>query len=234
MLKLYGFARVNKVARGNTRDLRVLWALEEIGLPYEIVGMDHPNHDLDSPAYRALNPFGQIPVIDDDGVVVTESGAILLYLARKSGKLMPRDLAGEAQVLRWSFTALTTIEVPVLSLWFVNLSGGKGTKPSEALHGWAEMRLKQLDGWLDRSPVHRDRRLHRRRHPHDPCAGRWNPSGDAEAVPEPPRVPRALHRTPGVEEDARRVLRASRSRLTVATSEPREHSAGAGVAGVVT
>jgi glutathione S-transferase len=128
--------------------LRVLWALEEIGLPYEIVGMDHPNHDLDSPAYRALNPFGQIPVIDDDGVVVSESGAILLYLARKSGKLMPHDLAGEAQVLRWSFTALTTIELPVLSLWFVDLSGGKGSKPSEALHDWAEMRLKQLDGWL--------------------------------------------------------------------------------------
>ena len=148
MLKLYGFARVNQGARGNTRDLRVLWALEEIGLPYEIIGMDHPNHDLDSPAYRALNPFGQIPVIDDDGVVVSESGAILLYLARKSGKLMPHDLAGEAQVLRWSFTALTTIEVPVLSLWFVNLTGGKGSKPSEALHAWAEMRLKQLDGWL--------------------------------------------------------------------------------------
>jgi glutathione S-transferase len=117
-------------------------------LPYEIVGMDHPNHDLDSPEYRALNPFGQIPVIDDDGVVVSESGAILLYLARKSGKLMPNELAGEAQVLRWCFTALTTIELPVLSQWFVNLSGGKGSKPSEALQGWAEMRLKQLDGWL--------------------------------------------------------------------------------------
>jgi glutathione S-transferase len=148
MLKLYGFARVNRGARGNTRDLRVLWTLEEIGLPYEIVGMDHPNHDLDSAAFRALNPFGQIPVIDDDGVVVSESGAILLYLARKSGKLIPHDLAGEAQVLRWSITALTTIEVPVLSLWFVNLSGGKGSKPSEALHDWAEMRLKELDGWL--------------------------------------------------------------------------------------
>jgi glutathione S-transferase len=148
MLKIYGFARVNKAARGNTRDLRVLWALEEMGLPYEIVGMDHPNHDLDSPSYRALNPFGQIPVIDDDGVVVTESGAILLYLARKNGKLLPHDLAGEAQVLRWSVAALNTIEVPVLSLWFVNLNGGKGTKPSEALHDWADKRLKQLDGWL--------------------------------------------------------------------------------------
>ena len=148
MLKVYGFARVNKMARGNTRDLRVLWALEEMGLPYEIVGLDHPNHDLDSPSYRALNPFGQIPAIDDDGVVVTESGAILLYLARKSGKLMPRDLAGEAQVLRWSVAALNTIEVPVLTLWFVNISGGKGSKSSEALHSWAELRLQQLDGWL--------------------------------------------------------------------------------------
>ena len=137
------------MARGNTRDLRVLWTLEEIGLPYEIVGIDHPNHGLDSPAYRALNPFGQIPMIDDDGVVVTESGAILLYLARKSGKLIPHDLAGEAQVLRWCFTALTTIEVPVLSLWFVNLCGGKGSKPSDALQSWAEMRLKELEGWLE-------------------------------------------------------------------------------------
>src|SRR6476659_10429675 len=148
MLKVYGFSRVNKFARGNTRDLRVLWALEEMGLPYEIVGMDHPNHDLDREEFRAKNPFGQIPVIDDDGVVVTESGAILLYLARKSGKLMPRDLAGEAQVLRWSIAALNTIEPPVLTMWFVNLSGGKGTKPSEALQAWAEMRLAQLDGWL--------------------------------------------------------------------------------------
>jgi glutathione S-transferase len=148
MLKVYGFSRVNKFAHGNTRDLRVLWALEEMGLPYEIVGMDHPAHDLDSPAFRAMNPFGQLPVIDDDGVIVTESGAILLYLARKSGKLIPRDLAGEAQVLRWSIAALTTIEVPVLSLWFVNISGGKGSKPSERLHQWAEMRLGQLDGWL--------------------------------------------------------------------------------------
>ena len=148
MLKVYGFSRVNEFARGNTRDLRVLWALEEMDLPYEIVGMDHPNHDLDSDELRAKNPFGQIPVIDDDGVVVTESGAILLYLARKSGKLMPNDLAGEAQVLRWSIAALSSIEVPVLTTWFVGMSGGKGTKPHSALEQWADMRLKQLEGWL--------------------------------------------------------------------------------------
>jgi glutathione S-transferase len=150
MLKIYGFARVNKGAHGKTRDLRVLWALEEMGLPYEIVGLDHPNHDLDSPSYRAINPFGQIPAIDDDGVVVTETGAILLYLGRKTGKLFPRDLAGEAQVLRWTMAALSSIEPPMLSLWFVNLFGGKGSKPSDALQDWSNMRLKQLDGWLEK------------------------------------------------------------------------------------
>jgi glutathione S-transferase len=148
MLQVHGFARVNSIARGNTRDLRVLWALEEMGLPYEIVGMDHPNHDLDRPEFRAKNPFAQLPVIDDDGVVVTESGAILLYLARKSGKLMPRDLAGEAQVLRWSFAALNSVEVPLLTAWFVGMGGGKGTKPHDALMGWGAKRMKQLDGWL--------------------------------------------------------------------------------------
>ncbi len=148
MLKVYGFSRVNKLAHGNTRDLRVLWALEEMGLPYEVVGVDHPSHDLDSAEFRAKNLFGQIPVIDDDGVVVTESGAILLYLARKSGKLMPRDLAGEAQVLRWSFAALSTIEVPLLTSWFVDLNDDEGTKPSDALKKWAQMRLEQLDSWL--------------------------------------------------------------------------------------
>lgn len=157
MLKVYGFGRVNTFAHGNTRDLRVLWALEEMGMPYEIVGMDHPRHDLERDDFRAKNPFGQIPVIDDDGVVVTESGAILLYLARKSGTLMPRDLAGEAQVLRWSVAALNSVEVPVLTMWFVGISGGKGTKPHDALRQWAEMRLGQLDGWLaDRAFVATD------------------------------------------------------------------------------
>lgn len=148
MLRVFGFAKVNAVARGHTRDLRVLWALEEIGMPYEIVGLDHPNHDLDAPAYRAVNPFGQIPAIDDDGVLVTESGAIVLYLGRKSGTLVPRDLAGEAQVLRWSIAALNTVEMPLLAGWFTDISGGKGTKPSDAFRGWAIMRLGQLDGWL--------------------------------------------------------------------------------------
>ena len=77
MIKLYGFSKVNAGARGHTRDLRVLWALEEMQLPFDIVGMDHPAHDLNTDAYRRLSPFEQIPVIDDEGVVLSESAAIL-------------------------------------------------------------------------------------------------------------------------------------------------------------
>ena len=68
MLKLYGFSKVNAVARGHTRDLRVLWALEEMQLPFELAGMDHPAHDLNTEAYRRLSPFEQIPSIDDDSL----------------------------------------------------------------------------------------------------------------------------------------------------------------------
>jgi glutathione S-transferase len=157
MLQVYGFSRVNRMAHGNTRDLRVLWALEEMGLPYEIVGLDHPAHALDSPAFRAMNPFGQLPVIDDDGIVVTESGAILVYLARKSGRLIPSDPAGEAQVLRWCFAALDSVELPVLASWFIEINGGRGSRPGEAMRGWATMRIGQLDTWLaDRTFVATD------------------------------------------------------------------------------
>ena len=94
MLKLYGFSKVNAMARGHTRDLRVLWALEEMQLPFELVGLDHPARELSTEAYRRLSPFEQIPSIDDDGVVLSESAAILLYLAKKSGRLIPGDRDG--------------------------------------------------------------------------------------------------------------------------------------------
>ena len=72
-------------------------------LPFELVGMDHPAHDLNTEAYRRLSPFEQIPAIDDDGLVLSESAAIVVYLAKKSGRLIPGDRArrgaGDALVL---------------------------------------------------------------------------------------------------------------------------------------
>ena len=149
MLKLYGFSRVNKVARGNTRDLRVLWALEEMGMPFEIAGIDHPAHELETDAYRAMNPFAQIPVIDDDGVILSESAAILIYLARKAGKLIPRDAVGEAQVVRWCIAAVNTVEVPLLALQVMNFVKSDDGKPQKAMmREWGKRHLAGLESWL--------------------------------------------------------------------------------------
>lgn len=149
MLKLYGFSKVNAAARGHTRDLRVLWALEEMQLPFEIAGMDHPAHDLNTEAYRRLSPFEQIPSIDDDGLRLSESAAIVLYLAKKSGRLIPGDRAGEAQVMRWCFAAMNSVEMPLLSLLVLDWSAdGSCGKHREFLVGWANRMLGNLDRWL--------------------------------------------------------------------------------------
>ncbi|MGO4220251.1 glutathione S-transferase family protein [Lysobacter sp. TAF61] len=149
MLKVYGFSKVNAGARGFTRDLRVLWALEEMQLPFELAGMDHPAHDLNTEEYRRLSPFEQIPSIYDDGLAMSESAAIVFYLAKKSGRLIPSDRAGEAQVMRWCFAAMNTVEPPLLSLLVLDWSadGGCG-KHREFLVGWSDRMLNNLQRWL--------------------------------------------------------------------------------------
>ncbi len=95
------FRRSTPARAAISRDLRVLWALEEMRLPFELAGLDRPAHDLNTEAYRRLSPFEQIPSIDDDGLVLSESAAILVYRAKKTGRLISGDRAGEAQVVRW-------------------------------------------------------------------------------------------------------------------------------------
>ncbi|RZL67740.1 MAG: glutathione S-transferase family protein [Variovorax sp.] len=150
MFKIYGFSKVNSMAYGHTRDLRALWALEEAGLPYEIVGMDHPAGDLDTPSYGQCSPFHQIPALDDDGLMLSESAAIVLYVSRKSGKLIPGDAAGEAQVMRWCFAAMNTVETPLMAL-VVNdwNSDDKSSKHRKFLLAWTERALGNLARWLE-------------------------------------------------------------------------------------
>jgi glutathione S-transferase len=149
MLRLYGFSKVNAMARGRTRDLRVLWALEELQLPFEIAGMDHPAHDLNTEAYRRLSPFEQIPSIDDDGLLLSESAAIVIYLAKKSGRLMPADRDGEAQVTRWCFAAVNSVESPLLGLMVLDWTAdGSCGKHREFLVGWAHRVLANLARWF--------------------------------------------------------------------------------------
>jgi glutathione S-transferase len=96
MLKLYGFSKVNAVARGHTRDLRVLWALEEMQLPFELAGMDHPAHDLNTEAYRRLSPFEQIYDLMKWGPTSAScSPARFVWVRSAGGKATLAGLAAE-------------------------------------------------------------------------------------------------------------------------------------------
>lgn len=106
MLKIYGIPR--------SRTMRCLWMLEELGIQYENVPV-HYVGDAQKPEYLRLNPNGRIPTLDDDGVVVWESMAINLYLAKMYGRdLGPRGDAEEAHALQWSFWAMTEVEPLVM------------------------------------------------------------------------------------------------------------------------
>ena len=109
MITLYAFANIFEGGVGETKDMRAQWALEETGLPYRVHELSHQAGDLDSDAYTRLNPFRQVPVIDDDGFVISESGAIVLYLAEKAGKLIPKDVQGRTRVMQWCFAATSTV-----------------------------------------------------------------------------------------------------------------------------
>jgi glutathione S-transferase len=109
MITLYGIGDIFEGGHGETKDLRVQWALEEAGLDYRFHGLDQTAGELDSESYEHLSPFHQIPVIDDDGFVVAESGAILLYIAEKAGRLIPTDVQGRTTVMQWCFSAVSTV-----------------------------------------------------------------------------------------------------------------------------
>src|ERR1700740_1604626 len=104
MMPLTAFRSVPPFAQGLVRDVRVRWALEEAGIPYEerLVGPD----DLATAAYRALTPFGQVPAIEADGFKLFESGAIVLDIAERSAALAPTDTQGLARTRAWAFAAL--------------------------------------------------------------------------------------------------------------------------------
>jgi glutathione S-transferase len=110
MITLYGFGRIFPEGVGETKDLRTQWALEETGLAYRVHALDHTAGDLDRDDYRRISPFRQVPVIDDDGFVVAESAAVVLYLAEKAGKLIPGDVQGRTRVVQWCFAATSTVE----------------------------------------------------------------------------------------------------------------------------
>ena len=121
MITLYAFGRIFPAGIGETKDLWAQWALEEVGLPYRVHALDHTGGELDGEAYRRISPFRQAPVIDDDGFVVAESAAIALYLAEKTGKLIPRDAQGRARVVQWCFAAVATVGTTLVRLDLIGM-----------------------------------------------------------------------------------------------------------------
>lgn len=109
MITLYGIGDIFEGGHGETKDLRVQWALEEVGLAYRFHALDQTAGELDSESYARISPFHQIPVIDDDGFVLAESVAILLYVAEKAGRLIPADVQGRTTVMQWCFAAVSTV-----------------------------------------------------------------------------------------------------------------------------
>lgn len=97
---------------GQARDMRVRWALEELGLAYEVRPMSFAS--LKSPEHLARQPFGQIPTFEEDGLVLFESGAIVLHLASRHGGLLPDDAGARARAISWVVAALATVEPPIV------------------------------------------------------------------------------------------------------------------------
>lgn len=145
-MKIYVFKSLPPFLWGYTRDLRALWALEECGLSYEAFGLDcGPNGLQDNVTFGTVSPFKQVPVIDDHGFILSESGAILLYLAEKSGKLIPRDLQGRAQVYRWLITSLNNVELMTLPILLADLQGDSNPH-AKAQRPW---HVEMLDRFLN-------------------------------------------------------------------------------------
>jgi glutathione S-transferase len=142
VITLYGFGRIFREGIGETKDLRTEWALQETGLPYRVHALDHTAGELHGAAFSKISPFHQAPVIDDDGFIVAESGAAVLYIAEKAGKLIPSDLQGRTRVTQWCFAALNTVEMPLALVTLGDVVGI--TDEGRAL--WVKLANRVLDG----------------------------------------------------------------------------------------
>jgi glutathione S-transferase len=117
--------------RGLARDMRVRWALEEVGQPYAVRLLSFSA--MKETAHRALHPFGQIPTYEEGDLALFESGAIVLHIAERHAGLLPEDANARARAITWMFASLNTVEPPILEL--------QTAKFLESDKPWSEQRL---------------------------------------------------------------------------------------------
>ena len=106
------FERSPDGGKGLARDVRVRWALEEVGQPYDVRLVSFKA--MKETAHLALNPFGQIPTYEEGGLALFESGAIVFHIAERHAGLLPDDPDARARAITWMFAALATVEPPIV------------------------------------------------------------------------------------------------------------------------
>jgi glutathione S-transferase len=126
--------------RGLARDMRVRWALEEVGQPYDVRLVSFET--MKQPAHRSRNPFGQIPTYEDGDLTLFESGSIVFHIAECHHGLLPKDANARARAITWMFAALNTIEPPVFDLSLVTIL--------ERDRPWFEQRVQLLTDSIHR------------------------------------------------------------------------------------
>lgn len=129
------FERSPDRGNGLARDMRLRWALEEVGQPYEVRLLSFKA--MKEPAHLAIQPFGQIPTYEDGDLSLFESGAIVFHIAERRGGLLPDDAKARARAITWMFAALNTLEPPIFDRSLVRIL--------ERDEPWYEQRLRALD-----------------------------------------------------------------------------------------
>lgn len=156
-IKVSAYRWVPPFAQGLVRDLRVRWALEEAGMPYEERLLDFRNKP---DGYQKLQPFGQVPTFEQDGLVLFETGAIVLHIAERSTLLLPPDPSARARATSWMFAALNSVEPSIMSLIQIDLKFAgdvAATQIREAAVDAVKGRLASVAAWLGERDYLEDR-----------------------------------------------------------------------------
>jgi glutathione S-transferase len=156
-IKVSAYRWVPPFAQGLVRDLRVRWALEEAAMPYEERLLDFRNKP---DGYRKFQPFGQVPTFEEDGLVLFETGAIVLHIAERSTLLLPPDPSARARATSWMFAALNSVEPSIMSLIQIDLKfagDAAATQLREAAVDAVKGRLASVAAWLGERDYLEDR-----------------------------------------------------------------------------
>ncbi|MCA2374238.1 glutathione S-transferase family protein [Agrobacterium genomosp. 3 str. CIP 111-78] len=134
-ITITAFERSPDRGKGLARDMRVRWALEEVGQPYDVRLLSFKA--MKEPEHLTLQPFGQIPTYEEGDLVLFESGAIIFHIAEHHAGLLPKEADARARAISWMFAALSTMEPPIVEHFVTGFL--------ERDKSWHDERLRMVD-----------------------------------------------------------------------------------------